>query len=88
MVDKKGKLSRRDWVMLKRYLDHFEAMPKDVQTEQEVLEEVEWLVENGFCYWAKKGVPGKTKKGKELMKIIDQIEKQSSLLSDFNKKDK
>ena len=74
-MDKKGKLSRRDYSLLERYVNHLEAMPKDVKTEQDVLDELEWLADNGLCYKVKKGVYGKTKKGKELMKVLDHITK-------------
>jgi len=69
-MDKKGKLSRKDLLMVKKYLDHFKAMKKDVKTELEVLDELEWLRINGFTYLVKEEVYGKTKKGKELFRIL------------------
>ncbi len=75
-MDKKGNLSRRDVASLKKYTNHLKAMKTDLKTEQDVLDEFEWLTENGFCFKVKEGVYDKTKKGKELDKILDSLKQE------------
>lgn len=77
-MSKKGELSRKDVSLLSVYVKHLEAMRRDVETEADVLDELEWLTENGFCKKVKEGVYGKTKKGKILESILKQIEKENS----------
>ena len=76
-MDKQGKLSRTDCRLLRPYLAHHKARGKDVETEQDVLDELEWLEENGLVKEVKKGVYDKTKKGHRLNNLLNSIEKEA-----------
>jgi len=68
-----GKLSNQDLELLKEYVDHLDAMSKDVETELDVKEELEWLNLHGFVKENKKGNFSKTTKGKTLLKVINSL---------------
>ena len=46
-MDKKGRLSKTDCRLLGPYLIHLEIMKRDVKTEQDDWDELEWLEKKG-----------------------------------------
>lgn len=73
-MNKQGKLSRWDMKHLIRYTNHLKAAKNDVKTIEDMLDEFEWLVENGYCRKIKKDVYWRTKTGERLLKVINELE--------------
>ena len=76
-MDKKGNLSRTDCRLLKPYLNHQKARGRDVESKQDVLDELIWLEENNLVKEVKKGVYDKTKKGYRLNDLLNSLEKEA-----------